>query len=56
MPASTRIVFGHSFLAVRPEAEGPGRPQPLLVGTGQTLTMPWGSRMYFLAAPLSKSW
>src|SRR5215216_3903290 len=38
------------------EAEGPGRPQPLLVGTGQTLTMPWGSRMYFLAAPLSKSW
>jgi hypothetical protein len=56
MPASTRIVFGHSFLAVRPEAEGPGRPQPLLVCTGQTLTIPLGSMTYLRAAPLSKSW
>jgi hypothetical protein len=31
-------------------------PRPLLVCTAQTLTMPWGSRMNFLAAPLSKSW
>ena len=55
-PDSTRIVFGHSLWTVRPNAEGAGKtPGPLLVGTGQTLTMPWGSRMYFLAAPLSKS-
>src|SRR5215218_2900994 len=38
------------------EAEGPGRPRPLLVCTGQTLTMPLGSMTYLRAAPLSKSW
>jgi PhoU domain len=43
------------FLAVRPEAEGPGSSRPLVAGTGQTLTMPWGSRMYLRAAPRSKS-
>ena len=38
------------------EAEGPGRPRPLLLCTGQTLTMPLGSMTYLRAAPLSKSW
>jgi phosphate transport system protein len=49
------LVTGEFRCWLSVEAEGPGRPRPLLVCTGQTLTMPWGSRMNFLAAPLSKS-
>jgi hypothetical protein len=35
---------------------GAGGARPLLLGTGQTLTIPLGSMTYLRAAPLSKSW
>ena len=57
-PAGCASCLGHWTLCTRRLVgartnRGPGRPGPRRT---RQATMPWGSRMYFLAAPLSKSW